>query len=170
MDSVTNKPQVLFTANEMPASIVGQALKKGMESDWLHPVNAGQSYLSRTVGKYVLRPLARLVYAVAVGLLLAPLGAAYHLTAAAYNKVVKADHQRAWEHLKAASSDAIAFISLGIGTLAGGYMPAGSVWYSYGGHFTRMTTQIYFNYSTIEEGDRRTPHNYYVSGELMNRI
>jgi hypothetical protein len=92
-----------LTEQEMVVSFTGQALKWGMESNWLHPKNEGQGCLSRTMGKYVIRPVARLIYATAVGVLISPVGMLYHLGAAVYCST--SDKTRAYKHLKASLSD-----------------------------------------------------------------
>jgi hypothetical protein len=112
-----------FTLANIPTSWTGLALKWGCERDFLHPPNyAEESYLSQTmgvagaaVGWAIVRPISRLIYGIAVGLLIAPLGAAYHL-GGAIGCALQSKKERAWEHLKSAKFDIIAII-LGVGGL-----------------------------------------------------
>lgn len=151
-----------LTAAEMPASLTGQALKWGMEQDWLHPANRGQGTLSKTVGKYFLRPLLRLIYGIAVALLIAPVGTLYHLGAALYHRV-KQDRSRAWEHLKAAKND-VTSIPL-LGTL-----------YCAGGIYTQISTARCFNDSQVREpfsallSPSDKTHSKFIENQLEARI
>lgn len=133
-------PPPPFNPANAAISVSGRVLKWGMEQDWLHPANVGQSGLSRTVGKYFVRPLMRLIYAIAVGVLIAPFGGLYHLSAALYYTVAKKDHF-AKEHLNAAAADFCAIVGLTLGSLF--------VYRSYwlGGENTLACTKMYYHHS-----------------------
>lgn len=66
-----------LSPQEMPVSVVGQALYWAANSDLLNPINNGQGSAQRYLGK-PLRVLVRLVYHAALSVFLAPLGAVYH--------------------------------------------------------------------------------------------
>lgn len=97
---------------EVPMSISGQALLFGATSNILNPINKGQGPFQKIVGK-PLRMLARLIYQIAIALIIAPLGAIYHFGSALGNWVVSRilEEERgtyaafAWEHLKASGNE-----------------------------------------------------------------
>lgn len=68
-----------FTPADIPMPFTVQALYSGVHSI-LNPPNLGQSIFTRYVGKPV-RALIRLIYAIAIGVLIAPLGVLYHTLA-----------------------------------------------------------------------------------------
>ncbi len=98
-------------ASEMPASFTGQALYHAATSEWLGI--ARRSNLSITM---CFQAIAWIVYDIAVNVLVAPLGIAYHSAAAVAHKLrsytttlpetQKKQAALAWEHFKSACTDA----------------------------------------------------------------
>lgn len=107
-----NLNEKLMTPANIPTSWAGLALKWGCEQDFLHPPNAGQTFLSKTVGWAVVRPILRLIYGIGVGILIAPLGVAYHF-GGAIGCALQSKKERAWEHLNSAGFDFFAVFMAG---------------------------------------------------------
>lgn len=125
----------LITPANIPTSWTGMALKWGCERDVLHPPNKGQGLLSKTVGYVLVRPILRAIYAIGVGILVAPVGFAYHLGASAYERT-KSRPNRSWEHLKAATCELFAII---LTCMAGSF----GVMYGAGGDNFRNNGYLY---------------------------
>lgn len=109
---------MVLDPSSMPTSFTGQALLWAAQTHILNPPNNNQGPVQRFVGK-PLRAIARLIYQIAVGILIAPLGVLYHIGAAITYKVMsirtpEGDLKErksaiAWEHFKAAMNDILGF-------------------------------------------------------------
>jgi len=116
----------ITTFQELPVSLAAQACKWGCEQDWLHPPNANQGFLSRTVGYVLIRPVLRFIYSVAVGILISPVGIIHHSSSAFYNAFK--NKQRAVEHLKAAFEDILFLLFFS-------FCPVGAMDFASGGYW-----------------------------------
>lgn len=100
--------------DQMPMSFAAQALIWGAKTDFLNPINKGQSCPQVLLEK-PFRFVARLIYQFAVGFILGTCGTFYHLAQAAYQLNVSRSCSEeegksfleplAWEHFKAGLND-----------------------------------------------------------------
>ena len=129
--------------NDIPESLVGQALRWGAKNNWLNPSNSTLSKYSiiRNLGKAV-RTVARLVYAVGVTTLLPFIGFAYHALggiiyrpmAVIFNNILgnkdRAEHHKKCFlfHLAGYSADLFPILALGTVSLAASVIFATGGW------------------------------------------
>lgn len=109
-----------FSIDNMPMTFTGQALLAGANSFILNPPNRGLQGNCVFIGK-AMRGIARTIYMLVIGFIIAPLGAIYHTlatlrygihwtVATTENKPRLAAHT--WEHFKAAFHDVTAIACL----------------------------------------------------------
>lgn len=111
----------MLTPDQMPMPFAAQALLWAATSNYLNPINRGQSNRQRILGK-PLRALARLIYQFATGFFLAIPGFLYHLTMAVNTKRISfssndnnvrlLNKTLAWENFKCALHDIEGFIGI----------------------------------------------------------